>query len=280
MVIPFRKYFFLVFLLCLFLISGCGGDAFQQDVLGLFGSTDLDTRWKAHNTFNFLSPDDRNITLDDSYSFIVVTDIHINNGKAWGLEKLKDVIKNNSDIKFVVLNGDISQDGKRVNIEKFIQIAGTLDVPCYPVIGNHDMYFGNWKVWEELIGSTCYRINCGSATLLILDSANSYFGAKQLDWLENELKETGDRVFVFTHVNIFVESPLELGHFTDIKERGRFISLLKGRGDMIFTGHSHVRHITEIGGIKNINIEDYLHNAVYCLVSVSKEGIQYKINKL
>jgi len=189
MVMPFRKYFFLVFLLCVFLISGCD-DVFLNDVSGILISTDLDTRWKAHNTFNFLSPDDRNIALDDTYSFIVVTDTHINNGKAWGLEKLKDVIKSDSDIKFVVFTGDISQDGNRVNIEKFIQIAGTLDVPCYPVIGNHDIYFGNWKVWEDLIGSTCYRINCTSATLLILDSANSYFGAKQLDWLENELKET------------------------------------------------------------------------------------------
>jgi predicted phosphodiesterase len=279
MVMPIRKYFFSAFLFCVFLLSGCD-EVIINDYSGFFASTDLDTRWKAHNTFNFLSSDDRNITLGDTYSFIVVTDTHITKGNAWGLEKLKDVIKNNSDIKFVVINGDITQEGKRVNIEKFIQIAGTLDVPCYPVMGNHDLYYGNWKVWEELIGSTCYRINCGSATLLILDSANSYFGAKQLDWLEDELKETGDRVFVFSHVNLFVESPMEIGHFTDTRERGRFISLLKGRCDLIFTGHSHVRHITELGGIKNINIEDFRHNAVYCQVWVSKDGIKYEFKKL
>jgi len=279
MVTRLRKYFFLFFLLCVFLISGCE-DAFLIDFTGVFGSTDLDTRWKAHNTFNFLSSDDRNITLGDTYSFIVVTDTHINNGKAWGLEKLKDVIESDSDIKFVVFNGDITQDGKRINIEKFIQIAGTLDVPCYPVIGNHDLFFGNWKVWEELIGSTCYRVNCTSATLLILDSANSYFGAKQLDWLEDELKKTTDRVFVFSHVNLFAGSPVEVMNFTDIRERGRFISLLKGRCDLIFTGHSHMRHITKAGGITNINIEDFLDNSVYCQVWVSKEGIRYEFKKL
>jgi predicted phosphodiesterase len=279
MVMPLRKYFFPAFLLCIFLLSGCD-DVFLSDFSGLFSSTNSDTRWKAHNTFNFLSSDDRNITLDDTYSFIVVTDTHINNGKTWGLEKLKDVIKNNSDIKFVVINGDITHDGKRENIEKFLQIAGTLGVPCYPVIGNHDVFFGNWKVWEEMIGSTCYRINSGSATLLILDSVNSYLGAKQLDWLENELKETGDRVFIFSHVNFFVESPFEAAQFTDTRERGRFISLLKGRCDMIFSGHSHVRHITEIGGIKIINIEDFLDNSVYCQVWVSKDGIKYEFKKL
>jgi predicted phosphodiesterase len=268
-----RKYFF-VFLWCI-VLSGC-----NNDFLGLFGSTDLETRWKARNTFNFLRPDDRNITLDDAYSFIVVTDTHINNGNDWGLEKLKDVIKNDRDIKFVVFNGDITQDGRRNNIEKFIQIAGTMGVPCYPVIGNHDIFFDNWKVWEELIGSTCYRINCGNATLFILDSANAYFGHKQLDWLEGELKDANGRVFVFSHVNLFLESPVEVGHFTDIRERARFISLLNGRCDIIFTGHSHMRLVTELNGLKNINIEDFWHNAIYCQVWVSKDGIRYEFRKL
>jgi hypothetical protein len=32
-------------------------------------------------------------------SYVVVTDTHINNGNEYGLEKLKDVIKNDRDIK-------------------------------------------------------------------------------------------------------------------------------------------------------------------------------------
>jgi predicted phosphodiesterase len=268
-----RKYFS-VFLWCV-LLSGC-----KNDFLGLFGSTDLETRWKARNTFNFLSPGDRNITLDDAYSFIVVTDTHIDNGNAWGLEKLKDVIKNDGQIKFAVFNGDITQSGKQDDIEKFIQVAGTLGVPCYPVIGNHDIFFGNWKAWEKLIGSTCYRVDCGNATLFILDSANAYFGTKQLDWLEGELKGAGGRVFVFSHVNLFLESPAEGEQFTDIRERAGFISLLKGHCDIFFSGHSHRRLVTELGGVKFINIEDFWRNAIYCQVWVSKNGIQYEFRKL
>jgi len=272
MVMLRRKYF--LYLCCIFLLSGC-----NNDFLGLFGSTDLETRWMARNTFNFLSQSARNIYIGDTYSFIVLNDTHISNGKAYGLEKLKNVIKNDKDIKFVVFNGDITQDGERNDIEKFIKIAGTLDVPCYPAIGNHDTFFGNWKVWEELIGSTCYRVNCGNATLLILDSANAYFGAKQLDWLEDELKNVKGQVFVFSHVNLFLENP-DVEHFTDIKERARFISLLEGRCDIIFTGHSHRRLVTELSSMKNINIEDFWHNGVYCQVWVSKDGIKYEFKKL
>jgi predicted phosphodiesterase len=270
----YKKYF-PVLLCCIFLFTGC-----ENDFFGLFGSTDLEIRWKTRYTFNFLEQNDLNITLDDAYSFLVVTDTHIYDGNDPGLEKLKDVIKNDGDIKFVVFNGDITQDGKRINIEKFIQIAGTLEVPCYPVIGNHDIYFGNWHIWEELIGSTCYRINCGNATLFILDSANAYFGNKQLDWLEDGLKSANGRVFVFSHVNLFLESLAEVQHFTAIRERARFISLLNERCDIIFTGHSHMRLVTKINGVININIEDFRNNAVYCHVRVSKNEIQYEFKKL
>jgi predicted phosphodiesterase len=180
----------------------------------------------------------------------------------------------------VVFNGDITQNGERINIKKFIRIAGTLGVPCYPVIGNHDIYFGNWHIWEELIGSTCYRINCGNATLFILDSANAYLGGKQLDWLEGELESANGRVFVFTHVNMFLENLAEVQHFTDIRERAGFASLLNERCDIIFTGHSHMRLVTKLNRVININIEDFWHNAVYCQVRVSKDGIQYEFKKL
>ena len=128
MVAGFHRYFLAFLLWGTFLLSGC-----DNDVLGLlYVSSDLDERWQARNTFNFLSAADRNITLEDTYSFIMLADTHIINGNAGKLEKLKDVI--DGDVKFVVLNGDITQSGKREDIETFIQIAGSLGVPCYPVV--------------------------------------------------------------------------------------------------------------------------------------------------
>jgi len=272
-----RKYFLTVLMLCIFVLCGC-----DNDVLGLFGSTDLDYRWQARNTFNFLSPADRNISIGDTYSFIVLNDTHINDGDTDGLEKLKDVIT--SDVKFIVFDGDITQNGNRKDIKKFIELAKSLNVPCYPVIGNHDIFFGNWPVWKELIGSTCYRVNAGGTTLLMLDSANAYFGAKQLDWLENELNkaagQTGGRVFVFSHANLFVENQFIVDQFTDIQERARIISLLKGRCDVMFTGHAHQRIIKKLNGVHYITVEDYRDNAIYCQVWVSKNNIRWEFKEL
>jgi predicted phosphodiesterase len=248
------------------------------DGLGLAGSTDFSRRWRERNNFVFLSPADRNLSLGDDFSFIVLSDTHLDRGDAHGLERLKNVI--DGEVKFVVITGDITQGGHRREVQQFIDIARSLGVPCYPVVGNHDVYFGNWQVWKELIGSTCYRIDGGGATLLMLDSANAYFGAEQISWLERELGRSTGRVFVFTHVNLFVQSLRNEQQFTDIRERARITSLLKGRCDIMFAGHVHKRIIREMGGVRYITTEDYRDHKTYCRVSVSKDGVRYEFKTL
>ena len=273
MVKDFSKYFLAVMLLGIFTLGGC-----DNDVFGFFASSDLDERWQARNTFNYPGFADRSISLGDTYSFLVLADTHIFNGNIRKLDKLKDAI--DSDVKFVVFNGDITQNGKREDVEEFIRIAMSLGVPCYPAAGNHDIYFGNWQVWKELIGSTCYRVDGDGTTLLILDSANAYFGAKQLDWLEDELKKTDGKVFVFSHANLFVEKLRDRQQLTDIRERARVVSLLEGRCNAMFMGHLHQRIIKELGGVKYITIEDYRDDSVYCQVWVSGDGIRWEFKKL
>jgi len=259
----------------------------KMDMFGLFASTDLDQRLKEKNNFTFLnSVSGTAMTLGDEYLFIVITDIHTEGGDAHGLEKLKDVIiennktEGNLEIKFAVFGGDITQNGAEQDIKKFIEIARSLGIPAYPVIGNHDIYFGRWSVWKGLIGSTSYRVNGGSATLFILDSANGFLGKGQMDWLENELKSAYGRVFVFSHHNLFAGSAVNIQQMADIKEIARTVSLVSRNRGIMFTGHSHERIVKETGGGLYINIEDFVSNKIYCLVTVSKTGVSYKFEKL
>jgi predicted phosphodiesterase len=266
----FLKALFL-FALCgaFFLLPGCNVDLF-----GLFVSSDVDDRLASKNTFHFITDADRNLPLGAGYSFLTLTDTHIEGGDAHGLEKLKNHIAWSD--KFVVVTGDITQNGRRGDIKKFIEIAKTLGIPCYPVIGNHDIFFNNFSNWRDLIGSTRYRIDHSNTTLFILDSANASLGASQLDWLQDELGQAGDRVFVFTHANLFVENPLDLGQLTEIRERARILSILKGRVDAVFAGHLHKRLIRKAGGVLYIVTEDFRDNRTWCRVYVSEAGISYE----
>ena len=269
-----------IIILAAFIAGSC-----SNDIFGLFGSTDLDERLKEKNNLKFINelhslPGGAPL-LGSSFSFVVIADTHIENENTFGFEKIKDIAAN---VDFIVVNGDITQSGYRWDMEKFIDIARdikiTTGVPCYPVIGNHDIYFGNWPVWKELIGSTNYKLELGGATLLILDSANAFLGNDQLDWLESELKNAQGRVFVFSHVNLFVESLLTIQQFTDTRERARVVSMLKDRCDAVFMGHAHLRSITETGNVRYITLEDFRNNNVYCLVTVTPSGISYEFIEL
>ena len=266
----------------LFLLSGvlCFSSACNVDFLGFFYSSDLDERLAERDNFRFLSGGQMSLSLGDEYSFIVLTDTHIEDGDAFGLEALADVIAGNGEIKFVVILGDITQYGSEQDVNRFIDISDTFAVPCYPVIGNHDIYFGNWPVWKDLIGSTRYRIGGGGTTLFILDSANAFFGMEQLNWLQRELKNTSGRVFVFTHSNLFVNDLPDIQQLSDMKERARITSILQNKCDIMFMGHSHERRFNKAGNVQYINIEDFKDTKIYCLVSVTGEGVSYTFKKL
>jgi 3',5'-cyclic AMP phosphodiesterase CpdA len=254
-------------------------EACTIDLFGFFVSSDPDERLKDKNTFKFLSEADRELRLGDEYSFIVVSDTHIEKGETYGLERLAQAV---DGAAFVVITGDITQYGSRKDLRKFIEIARSLKVPCYPVLGNHDIYFNNWKEWKDLIGSSSYRIGSpgGSTTLFILDTANSTFGGSQLNWLERELKSANPRVFVFTHTNLLVETPGDIVQLAEVRERSRFMSILKGRCDAVFMGHLHKRITRKLGGVHYITLEDYKDNRIYCQVYVSPEGFRYEFKKL
>ncbi|MDR3247667.1 MAG: metallophosphoesterase [Treponema sp.] len=267
-----------VVILCVsaFLIVSC-----KVDVLGLFGSSDFDGRFAERDSFRFLTSAELHPSFAAPYSFVVITDTHIDGGDAHGLEKIGDVVAADASIKFIVVTGDITQGGYRQDLEKFITIAKSLPVPVYPVIGNHDIYFGNWSVWKDLIGSTTYRVESPDTTLLILDSANASFGKGQLDWLDSRLNSARKNTFIFTHDNLFTESMGDFQAVADIRERARMLSMLKGRGDAVFAGHVHRRIIREAGGVQYITIEDFRDHSIYCVVQVDVSGnISWEFKKL
>lgn len=274
-----RKIVNTVFVSAMFFICGCG-----FDFLGTAISNDLDERLKERDNFTLLDANGWRSALSSlggEYSFLVVADPHINNGKTGRFERLKNVIDDPAnDIRFAVILGDITEWGTKSDLQAFINvIENQFDIPTYPVIGNHDVYFGNWSNWKELIGSTSYRINAGATTLFIMDNANLYFGKQQMDWLESELRSAGDRVFVFTHAHFFMRSPVGAQHH-DINERARFASMLRGRASAVFSGHKHVgTEIHVVGGVRYITLDSF-DSGAYLIVKVDGDGVRYDFGNI
>ncbi len=256
------------------LFAGC-----SNDLLGLFASNDFHKRESAWGTFVFPGEQERSLSLSVPYSFLVLTDIHIQDDDTNRFEDIGDIVRQRGD-SFVVVTGDIAQSGKREELRNFIDIAGTFGVPCYPVLGNHDIFFRNWENWRDMIGSSTYRIDSGSSTLLVLDTANAAFGGRQFEWLERQLRSSGKDTFVFTHCNLFIKKAGNIQQLTDIRERARILSMLDGRCTAMFMGHVHERIIRDAGGVQYITIEDFKKNGTYCRVYVTETGMRYEFGSV
>jgi len=267
--------FLLIFFHC-FLFSSC-----NNDFLGLFISSELSERLMSADDFVLLSNADLNADWGSEFSFLVITDLHIENENVYGLEKITDIVNDPAnDIKFIVAVGDITQGGHRRDLQKFIDVLSGIGLPFYPVIGNHEVYFGNWHNWRDMIGSSRYRVNGGETTLFILDTANAFLGRSQLSWLENELKTAAKNVFVFSHVNVFAEGPVDFKMLSDHRERAMLVSILAGKANLMISGHTH-RHIArDAGGVRYLSVDDFKVRSAYCIVNVSPQGVNYTMGRI
>ncbi len=211
-------------------------------------------------------------TLPSTYSFIVISDIHLKKNDTRMLENLQHAfIKGDS---FIVVTGDITATGGKEGLKDFVDIMQKMPVPCYPVIGNHDIYKHNWPTWQSMIGETVYRVDKEDTTLIMLDSANGYLGKNQLEWLEQQLQTRQKHVFVFSHCNFFIPRRTVLQQFASFAERRHFVSICKGKVDAVFTGHSHKQYSHIAEGVLFQNMEDFRDKGTFCRVHVSPKKFQ------
>lgn len=110
----------------------------------------------------------------------------------------------------VLITGDLTNDGDLETYQALAEMLATLDLPLYPIPGNHDdrnLIRKAFPKVEELSpeGPLCYAIEHFPVRVLALDSsvdgdARGYLGAVQLDWLTTKLDEEPEKpVIVMLH---------------------------------------------------------------------------------
>ena len=137
---------------------------------------------------------------------------------------------------------------------------GGLDMPWYPVAGNHDIYWrggvtppGHHEAhYEKHLGPLWYWFGHKNAAFLILYSDEgdrdsnrkgwggakvNRFSREQLEWLTGSLAETRS----FDHVFVFLHHPRWITNYYPGSNWGEVHALLKGAGNVsaVFAGHIH-----------------------------------------
>lgn len=260
-------------ILSLTTLTSCG----SPDVAGIVSSSDVDKRFAD----NAALPEKANVTIAGSdFSFVAVTDTHIYQRANANLALLRLKI-NSAEDKFILNCGDVSQNGSAEDFTAFGNEMTLSGLPYYTALGNHDLYFGGWNNYQQILGRSCYSFTAGQARIICIDSANGTLGASQKLWLENVLRtKTEPLCFVFTHFEFFSSGFPTVQQYTDIEEIYYLMHLFETHGvNYVLMGHSHHDYDRQVNGVTYINFADLVDDGAtksFLRVHVNGAAVDYQ----
>lgn len=261
-------FFILLFISCDFV-----------DILGLFNSSYVDIRFKEKNDLkNFYSPD---VSSDTSFKFLIIADTHYYQTQPNYIKKIEEKRKE-WGISFIVVLGDIVQNGYKEAYDLAKDDFDKSKIPIYPIIGNHDIFNNGWNIYKKVMGRSIYNFTIGKTLFIFIDTANGTLGSYQKDWLEKRLDDSNhDNIFVFSHYSPTDQEWQTYVEWSYPEERYYLIDLFdKQNVDYMFCGHLHNNDRKKIRGVeyvvlKNMNSGE---DDVYLIVTINGKNIDLKLH--
>lgn len=211
------------------------------------------------------------------FSFAVISDTHVNPQddvcnspfpvNALANARFRHVIAdlNQRDIAFVMHLGDLVHPVPKSGIlyeqaaASFHLIASDLKIPMHVVPGNHDIGdtplkgapsepvdLESIKTWQKHFGQQYTAFSHDGIRYILVNAQLLDSGlpdeAVQREWLEAELANTQERVFLMLHHPAYICTPDEPSHYDNTNEpaRGWLLDLLATHGvEAMFSGHAH-----------------------------------------
>ena len=208
--------------------------------------------------------------------FLVISDIH----QAYEeLATFVDRVNEMSDIRFVVVTGDLTNFGVQFEYDEVHRELSRLDIPYLAVIGNHDMLGNGQKVYEAMYGPQNFWFAVGSTRFVFLNTnsreANFSATVPDLDFLRQSLSDTASfsDAFVVGHV-----PPMD-ADFNPALVEGFEAAMETGKVRACLTGHQHNYSLTDPyeNNILHL-VSDDLQDRSYAKVTLS--GKDFSIEKI
>jgi 3',5'-cyclic AMP phosphodiesterase CpdA len=185
------------------------------------------------------------------------------------LDDAIEQINETPNINFVMFTGDLIDKPFEKELSAFLPYTEKLNAPWYFAFGNHDTMVGGYlnpKLYMELVNKynknykfekTYYSfVPQKGYKAIVLDSiirerltSNGRLGDEQLQWLDNELKNSQkDTVLIFMHVPILEPFNSPNHRLEDADKVEEILNKYKNP-IAIFQGHYHVAKITQKGNV-------------------------------
>ncbi|MCO6025219.1 PQQ-binding-like beta-propeller repeat protein [Prevotella cerevisiae] len=206
--------------------------------------------------FLFLSP--FQAKGGEPFRFIELTDIHINAKETSAIEDLRhtvDQINASDSIDFILVTGDIADEGDRASLLEAKKELDRLKRPYYIVMGNHDqkwsesgcMDFKNIFGYErfKLVhkGYLFLGFGCGPMMRMAL----GHVSPEDIEWLKQELAKNGKDglpIFLVTHIPML---PQDMDNWFEVTDAVRPYPV-----KAFINGHYHTNHALVYDGIPGL----------------------------
>ncbi|MBQ9864312.1 MAG: metallophosphoesterase [Bacteroidales bacterium] len=274
------RYKYLLSLLVVF--AGCS----KIDPVGLIAPTSADVESRVSESLS-INRDRGPIELfseTDDYNVHVCSDIHVEECSA-SFEQFLRCLRHDENVVAGLLLGDlINQKGSVRIVAEIIEntLSHEEQVPVMTIVGNHDLFFGQWEDYKQYFGSSTYffvvRTPHYRDLYVMLDSGGGCHGKKQMDWLRQLLKHRNEyrHCVVCSHVNIF---RTDLSQFVSgnlpLEETYQLLNLLtENNVELYLQGHDHFREEVGYNGVRYVVLDclrDGVENASWIRLHVGED---------
>ncbi|MGD0782509.1 MAG: PQQ-binding-like beta-propeller repeat protein, partial [Candidatus Aminicenantales bacterium] len=176
--------------------------------------------------------------------FAVIADTHVGeDGAADGLRTVVEAVKAQPGIRFVVLDGDLTEKGRDDEFAEFKAILAGLTVPAHVLPGNHDLHWMGYggEGFRTALGESRFVFQEGGAAFVGLGAGDlGHFAPDDLEWLAEAIRRLPPDLDLF----FFVHFPPSM---IDNWDRAR--NILCPHRIIVISGHVHADSKREEGGV-------------------------------
>ena len=160
----------------------------------------LDERYHGTTERNLAEINARDAGDSRPFKIAVISDPH------YHFSKLEDAIAHmnrNDEYAFVIVTGDLSENGLRQEFIYFYNIMAGLRIPYLTVIGNHDYLSNGERVYRQMYGANNYSFVFNNVKFVMFDN-NTFESNKDpdMEWLAAAVENDHgyDHVIPFAHI--------------------------------------------------------------------------------
>ncbi len=214
---------------------------------------------KGHNKFifNLMKSDD-----SEGYSIVAFADPqtntveHMNKFAGKPMEDLCETAKNLTGFSVGLALGDISWDNPDI-FDLYKKEIVRMGIPVYPVVGNHDNYWGaqgdleGAEIYRKEMGPENYAFFLGKDVVIVLDNIiydtmykhQCAYAQHVIEWTKGlaALLPEDAELYIAQH------APAKSGRGRELSGTGGILEAVKGHKVTFLSGHTHVNRFSDYG---------------------------------